>query len=196
MLYNRLMGKMEQKARERLHNSRLQRSVLAAAESIAELTTGMLAGSIYKMYKLVDRREQQKKYRSILAARERLITNGLLQRNGKFVELTARGKEKLREWEKCDYKLPHHKQWDGKWRVLIFDVPEKRKKLREKLRNTLRAIGFKWLQDSVWIYPFDCEDFITLLKADFKIGKDVLYLIAEAVENDRKLRDYFGVYTK
>ncbi len=190
------MGQLEQKARQRLHNSRLQRSVLAVVESVAELTTGMLTGSIYKMYKFADRTEQKKKYRSILAARERLVKNGLLRRNGKFVELTAKGREKLREWEKCDYKLPRLKQWDGKWRVLIFDIPEKRKVLREKLRNTLHSIGFKWLQDSVWIYPFDCENFITLLKADFKIGKDVLYLIAEAVENDRKLRDYFEVYTK
>lgn len=187
---------MEKKSRERLHNSRLQRAVLATAESVENLTTGMLAGSVYKMYKLIDRHEQKRKYRSILSARERLITHGLLRRNGVFVELTAKGKEKLREWEKRDYQLPRPEKWDGKWRVLIFDIPEKRKELREKVRNTLRAIGFKWLQDSVWVYPFDCEDFIALLKADFCIGKDLLYIIADAIENDRKLRDYFEVYTK
>ncbi len=187
---------MEKRSKERLHNSRLQRAVLAAAESIAELSTGMLTRSIYTMYKLVDRRERERKYRSILAARERLLKNGLLRRAGKFVELTTKGREKLREWEKHDYQLPHPKKWDGKWRVLIFDIPERRKELREKVRNTLRAIGFKWLQDSVWVYPFDCEDFVTLLKADFHIGKDLLYIIAEAIENDRKLRDHFEVYTK
>ena len=79
--------------------------------------------------------------------------------------------------------------------MLIFDIPERQRELRDKVRNTLKTIGFKQLQQSVWIYPFDCEDFITLLKMDFKIGKNLLYLVAEALEYDRHLRDYFEVYT-
>ena len=185
---------LEKKVMERVRNTRLQRTMLAAAESLVEMTTQMLAGSVYKMYKMMDSAEQKKKYRSVLAARERLVKNGLLRRNKKFLELTLKGKEKLCEWKKCEYKLPQPEKWDGKWRVLIFDIPEKQKELRDKVRNTLQAIGFKWLQDSVWVYPHDCEDFIALLKADFKIGKDLLYVIAEAIENDRALRDYFEVY--
>lgn len=189
------MGHIEEKIHERAKNTRLQRAVLAAAESLSDLTTGMLTGSIYKMYKLVDRREQQRKYHSILAARSRLIKNGLLVRKGKFLELTVRGAKKLRDWKKFDYSIQRPARWDGKWRVLIFDIPEKKRGLRDKVRNTLRAIGFKRLQYSVWVYPFDCEDFITLLKTDFKIGKNLLYLVAEGIEYDRHLRDHFGVYT-
>ncbi|KKU67192.1 MAG: Transcriptional regulator, PaaX family [Parcubacteria group bacterium GW2011_GWA2_47_16] len=188
------MGRLERQASERMRNSRLQRAVLAAAESFSNFTTEALAGSVYKMYKLMDHRVQQRKYRSILAARDRLVVHGLLKRECKFLSLTVKGKKKLCEWQHRDYCLPRPKKWDGKWRVLIFDIPEKRRRLRNKVRNTLRAVGFKQLQQSVWIYPFDCEDFITLLKADFKIGKDLLYLIAEAVEYDRHLRDYFEVY--
>jgi hypothetical protein len=44
----------------------------------------------------------------------------------------------------------------------------------------------------VWVYPYDCEDLITLLKADFKIGKDLLYVITESIENDKWLRQSFG----
>src|SRR3989339_239988 len=92
-----------------------------------------------------------------------------------------------------EYKLPHPKCWDKKWRVLIFDIPEKRKYLREKIRNTLGAIGFSQLQKSVWVYPYDCEDLIALLKADFKVGKDVLYVIADKIEYDAPLRAKFGL---
>src|SRR3989344_5509248 len=49
------------------------------------------------------------------------------------------------------------------------------------------------LQNSVWVYPYDCEDFISLLKADFKIGKDVLYIIVEKLENDWHLRKFFNL---
>jgi len=54
-------------------------------------------------------------------------------------------------------------------------------------------IGFVHLQDSVWTYPYDCEDLIVLLKADFKIGKDILYMIVDELEGDWRLRKEFGL---
>ncbi len=187
---------MEQKTRERAKRTELQRAVLSVAQSLGDFTTEALCGSIYKMYKLMDQSARRRKYRSVLAARERLVNHGFLRRNGKFLELTEKGRKKLREWEHYNYKPPRPKKWDGRWRILIFDIPERRRWLRDRLRDTLHAVGFKQLQRSVWVYPFDCEDFITLLKADFKIGKDVLYLIVEGLENDAHLRDYFGVYAE
>ena len=56
----------------------------------------------------------------------------------------------------------------------------------------MEEYGFVRLQDSVWIYPYDCEDFMVLLKADFKIGKDVLYMIVDELEGDGRLRKEFG----
>lgn len=189
------MGILEKKVQENIKGTKLQRAILKVAESAELLTTAGLSGSVYKMYRLIDRAEQKRKYRSILAARERLVAGKYLNWEGRHITLTEKGRKILQTWEQRNYRVPTPSKWDGKWRVLIFDVPEERKTLREKIRNTLRAIGFKRLQDSVWVYPFDCEDFITLLKTDFKIGKDVLYLIAEAVENDKELRDHFQVYT-
>ena len=77
--------------------------------------------------------------------------------------------------------------------MVIFDIKESRKKTRALLRATLRQIGFIRLQNSVWIYPYDCEDLISLLKADFKIGKDILYMIVEKLENDWHLRKSFNL---
>ena len=73
----------------------------------------------------------------------------------------------------------------------LFDIREGRKSLRERIQRTLRAIGFRRLQDSVWVYPHDCEDLITLLKSDFKIGKDVLYLVVDQLEYDAPLKAHF-----
>lgn len=85
------------------------------------------------------------------------------------------------------------RRWDGKWRVLIFDIPEKRRNVRDQVRKTLIHLGFFRLQDSVWIFPYDCEDLIALLKIDFRIGSDLLYLIVDRVENDRGLRRHFDL---
>ena len=83
--------------------------------------------------------------------------------------------------------------WDGKWRVVIFDVHEKQRKKRDRLRAELATVGFRRLQDSVWIYPFDCEEMLALLKLDVKLGRDVLYFITDKMEGDDYLRRLFSL---
>ena len=56
------------------------------------------------------------------------------------------------------------RRWDHRWRVVIFDIPERRKSVRVSLRRFMQEYGFVRLQDSVWIYPYDCEDLIALAK--------------------------------
>ena len=84
-------------------------------------------------------------------------------------------------------------KWDGKWRVVIFDVWEKARKKRESLRYEIKNFGFIQLQRSVWIYPFPCADFIKLLKTNLEFGKNIRYLVVEELDNDEKLRKFFKV---
>src|SRR3989338_163849 len=130
---------------------------------------------------------------TILRSRDRLVRRGLLKYQDKNLYLTTKGERVLRILRLRDSALQKPKRWDKKWRVLIFDIPEKRKKLREQIRRTLASIGFMRLQDSVWLYPYDCEDFITLLKADLKTGNAILYMVVEKIENDGKIKEFFGL---
>ena len=125
---------------------------------------------------------------------KRLISQGLLKWESNKLTLTPGGEAALRRLELKEFDVLKPKKWDKRWRVLIFDIPESRKGLRNKVRSTLRAIGFVPLQASVWVYPYDCEDLITLLKADFRVGNDLLYLIVDQIENDRHLRLEFGLH--
>jgi len=53
----------------------------------------------------------------------------------------------------------------GKVCIVVFDIPEQSRTLRNKLRNLLRNSGFISLQRSVWYSPFDVRDTLgTLLK--------------------------------
>jgi len=45
--------------------------------------------------------------------------------------------------------------WDGKWRVVFFDIPEAQRKTRDDLRSELKKLGFGLWQRSAWITPFD-----------------------------------------
>lgn len=51
-----------------------------------------------------------------------------------------------------------HRSWDGKWRVILFDLPEVERESRRALRQKLRASGFGCLQRSAWISPDPLHD--------------------------------------
>ncbi len=117
------------------------------------------------------------------------------ERDGKrYVRLTERGEEALAfNQQKLQLANSKPRKWDRRYRLVMFDVPEKRKKIREHLRFQVQEVGFLRVQDSAWLYPYDCEEFIALLKADLRIGKDVLYAVVEEIENDGWIRKHFGL---
>jgi len=127
----------------------------------------------------------------------RLVAKGLIrfeERGGKrYARLTETGKRILDLELLKDKGMRKPKRWDNRWRVVIFDIPERRRKVRVSLRSFMERYGFVRLQDSVWVYPYDCEELIALAKAQFHLGVDVLYMIVERLENDMPLRKQFGL---
>jgi len=110
---------------------------------------------------------------------------------GTFAKLSEKGKELLSLYELGEYKIPTPKKWDRKFRIIIFDIKEYRRGTRDKLREYLDRLGFVRLQNSVWVYPYNCSEVMTLLKASFRIGRDILYIEADSIENDKWLRKHF-----
>ncbi|KKU50189.1 MAG: CRISPR-associated endonuclease Cas2 [Candidatus Zambryskibacteria bacterium RIFCSPHIGHO2_12_FULL_48_10] len=187
------MGKLEQQSRKRSKRKHLQQIILATVAGAGILGIGLLApnvlGAMAKLGIIPNRR--QKEYVSSSASK--MVKKGLMRFNGKFYELTMAGQERLRRWEFNQFKFERPKKWDKKWRVIIFDIPDKKRKERDQIRTLFKSAGFYLLQESVWVYPYDCEDIIALLKTDFGVGKNLLYLIVEELENDRYLRDEFDL---
>jgi len=115
------------------------------------------------------------------------------KRRGKFIRLTPAGKKQLENYKRKEVAIPKPQKWDKKWRIVIFDIPESRRAIRNKLRSTLLSWGFIRLQNSIWVYPYECEELITMLKADLRVGKDILYVVAEKVEYDKNLKGRFSL---
>jgi DNA-binding transcriptional regulator PaaX len=124
---------------------------------------------------------------------ERLVENGLVIRSEKGYSLTRAGERRMSQFVFEDFAIRRARLWDERWRVVVFDIPEKRRKLRVRLREILMLAGFLRLQDSVWIHPYDCEDLLTLLKTELGIGKHLVYMVVESIENDRDLRSHFSL---
>ncbi|MEK7128557.1 MAG: hypothetical protein AAB933_03280 [Patescibacteria group bacterium] len=83
------------------------------------------------------------------------------------------------------------RKWDGKWRVVVFDVWENTRSKRDALRYEIKNFGFIQLQRSVWIYPYPCEEFIELLKSSLSFGKNIRYMVLEKLDHDDKLKKFF-----
>ena len=173
----------------------IARVILATIKASGFLATALVApGALISLKKLGILNTSLHKNEVIYRARNYLLKNGFLKKNAKgFLELTLKGEEKLRKYQLSHYELFIPRTWDGKWRMLIFDIPEHKKSLRNKIRTTLISIGFESAQDSVWIFPYDCEEFVALLKVDFKVGKDLLYLVIDKIENDRYFKKKFNL---
>ncbi len=115
-------------------------------------------------------------------ARNRLVQKGLLIRDtAGFLRLTPAGENALHKFEMLELLHRKSRRWDKRWRVFVFDIPERWRANRRKLRIMLSMAGFVRLQDSVWIFPYDCEDFIALLKSELNIGKHALYMIVDEI---------------
>ena len=74
-----------------------------------------------------------------------------LTQNGKKEAFFARNQLKTLLFKQ---NQNNKEKWDGYWRIVIFDIPNKLSRTRESLRDLLRGIGFQKLQHSVWIYPY------------------------------------------
>lgn len=110
--------------------------------------------------------------------------------NQKFIKLTQKGQLKLL-LQKADARRAS--KWDGKWRLLVFDIPEGSRKKRNLLRRLLKESGFKKLQASVFINPWPLNrEAIIYLKETGLMGY-IRILRVDEMDDDRILRKQFGI---
>lgn len=101
------------------------------------------------------------------------------------------GKEKALTYNLENIKINRPKSWDGKWRIVVFDIPYYLRKSRDSLRFLFKKMGFYPLQKSVFIHPFDCQKEIEFLTEWHKANKYIRFILADSVDNESFLRRYF-----
>jgi DNA-binding transcriptional regulator PaaX len=82
-------------------------------------------------------------------------------------------------------------KWDGKWRIFAFDIPEECRKGRNALRYRFRSAGFYELQESLFVYPYDCQKEVTALVKLFKLEKYVRFISADFIDNEERLKSRY-----
>lgn len=187
------MGKLENVNRKKTKRKNLQYAILHTVAAAGILSVALVAPNVLVAMEKLGLIPNKRQREYVSSSASKLVKRGLLYFDGKRYQLSSRGESLLRRWQFADFKIEKPRKWDKKWRVMIFDIPEKRRAIRNDLTTLFKQAGIRRLQNSVWVYPYDCEDIITLLKTDFGIGKNLLYLIVDELENDKYLREEFGL---
>ena len=106
--------------------------------------------------------------------------------------LTQRGRKKALTYQIDHVMTTPMKRWDKKWRLVIFDIPERYKKARDALARTLKRMGFYQLQKSVFVHPFECDDEIDFVVEFFNLRPYVRRIRAEHIDNELHLKKLFS----
>jgi len=184
-----------------LHKRSLTRDVLFMAASGTLILSSLFAPNVAQLSKPLMRwRKNWDKIdkRRVGDAIKRLNNKRLIELIEKgdkiHIKITANGKNLLKRFDYDDLELLKTKKWDKKWRLVIFDIPEKKKKERLAISKKLKDIGFYPMQKSVFIYPYDCRDEIDFICEFLSISRYVNYCVVEFLDkNEGDLRSFFNV---
>lgn len=111
---------------------------------------------------------------------QRMVRTGYLSREGRgkkaVYRLTEMGEQRVRE--KISMFLIEPVRWDGRWRMVIYDIEESERRSRNRLRRFLKSVGFGMLQRSIWVSPYPVRAVLEEFLEESGM-KDVV-LVAEA----------------
>lgn len=105
--------------------------------------------------------------------------------------LTHKGEQRFRKIFIDEVVIKKQKKWDGKWRLVMYDLPIRFKKARDAFRWKLKDLGFYQLQKSVWIYPHPSEGELLFVADFFGVRKYIQILEVTNILNDQKAKTYF-----
>ncbi len=175
-----------------------QQKILLVLAGGAALGFSQNPKQYFKSLKKIQREWQKIDQRNFSRSIKRLSQEKLVEekflKDGSFkLVLTKEGKEQSRKISLLGNSISLKKppKWDGKWRLVIFDIPERDRIFRDILREHLYALGFYKLQHSVFVSPHPFEKAILELTALYAAEKYVRVITAERIDNEKRLKKHF-----
>ena len=144
---------------------------------------------IGKEWKAIEQDSLRRAIRSLY--RSRLITCKENVDGTVTLVLTKAGRGKILIYKLDEIVIKKPPKWDGKWRLVTFDIPEHLKAARDTLRSRLRQIGMIELQKSVFIHPYPCDDEVDFLIEFYDLRPYVRLVLAESLDNELHFKSKF-----
>lgn len=171
--------------------------ILLGIGAVAALGTVIVFPGIGPMLKWVvdlveaDRRVARKSLRSL--ERRGMLRVKQSRRTVRIV-LTEKGKRQMLRYQLRDLTIPKPASWDGKWRIVMFDIPESQRATRDTVRDILRKLRFARVHRSVFIHPYPCTNVVHTLRSFLGLEEGTLYIFeARVLEDEKALRKHFRI---
>lgn len=81
---------------------------------------------------------------------------------------------------------------DGMYRFLSFDIPEQKRALRDGFRRSIKRLGFKQVQKSLWVCNKNVSDLVEAIIIEYKVNEFVTYIISEKSDIDDHIGKMFS----
>ncbi len=167
--------------------------LLEIAQSYTEPLSYQEADMLYNFLGLTGKIIRPHHYHQAI---KRLEKRGLvkLQPGPKIkIFITRKGRKYLGDYKNKEMIIRQPKKWDGRWRLVIFDIPEKNKEQRNAFRSYLKHLGFSQVQQSVWAHPYPCQKEIGTLCELYNLTPYVSIFIGNHFGDDKELRKIYGL---
>lgn len=110
----------------------------------------------------------------------------LVEKNGqKSIEFTNKAKIKILD------KIAERKKSDDKLRFVSFDIPEELKQNRNLFRRSIKRLGFKQIQKSLWVVNRNVSDLVEMAAYEFRVEKYIVYIISNKTDIDGLIHRMF-----
>lgn len=133
---------------------------------------------------------------TVYLAADRLERRGFVEKistpEGVIVKVTEMGKKQILKYDLMKLAPPKGK-WDGKWRLVFFDIAEIERGRRDQLRIYLRQLGMEQMQESVFVSPFDVFDQVKYLREILDVPHGVKLAELGWIENQEELKQIFKI---
>ena len=124
---------------------------------------------------------------------KKLQNKGVIYLGGEKVKLTNKGLKLQKELRIEQIILERPKEWDGLWRLASYDIPNVLKEKRDWFRQTLIRLGFRKVQESLWVYPFECKEEIAVIAKDIGIAEYVIVMMTDNLPNEEEWESDFDL---
>ncbi len=170
----------------------LAQEVLLLLAGAGVLSLAVLMPGLGKVMSAVVRAHEKGNFQKRLAKLKSKNLVRIYQKDGQeVVEITKEGIKTALQYKFSEMEIKKPKKWDGKWRMVIFDVPDNKRRLRDLFREKLKHLGFYPLNESVYIHPYQCFTEVEYLRQLFFVGGSVTFITAEKIEGDDTLSGIF-----
>lgn len=188
--------KLQRTARQKPRRSALQKKILLLL--FGGIALGLtrnpnhyfrIAREIGKEWRKIERDSLSRAVHSLHASK--LVTTKEAHDGTLTLVLSKEGERLARTYDIDNMCIKVPPQWDNRWRIVMFDVPEKFKKVRDVLRMHFKNMGFYEFQKSVFVHPYPCAKEIEYITEFYHSKKYIRFIVATDIDNALELKRHF-----